>query len=105
MPQVSVITPYRKATRFLRELLEQLPRGNRRFRRLALPTAASCGSPWRLPGSIPQDLGLLRWSNGVYRRDGLRLARRRVLPQPLLPSLRTLQAAPPWQLAEGDRWP
>ncbi len=285
MPQVSVITPYRNAARFLPELvgtlqgqthrdwecllvddgsedggpelLERLTRGDRRFRRLALPAAACCGSPRRLPGiprnlglgearaplvafldvddlwhprkleeqlafhrergldlsvtaygrfqqaeaplrslrrpparlelaelrrrnpvplltlvvkrellgrgfeAVPHEdyllwlnllrdqaplrygclpsvlafyrqhggntsrrqLGLLRWTYGVYRRHGLpplramlntglwgaghglRLARRRVLPQPLLPSMLTLQAAPPWQLAEGDRWP
>jgi hypothetical protein len=70
-----------------------------------------------------RQLGLLRWTYGVYRRHGLpplrallhtglwgaghglRLARRRVLPQPLLPSMLTLQAAPPWQRAEGDRGP
>lgn len=55
MPQVSVITPYRNAARFLPELLDPLTRGDRRFRRLALPAPAGCGSPRRLPG-IPRKL-------------------------------------------------
>jgi glycosyltransferase involved in cell wall biosynthesis len=70
-----------------------------------------------------RQLGLLRWTCGVYRRHGLpplrallqtglwgadhglRLARQWVLPQALLPSVLTLQAAAPWRLGDADRWP